>query len=72
MPVDLPLQEMSLPEKLELFEALWADLSRVPEQFQSPEWHEEILKERRQSVESGGDKFSDWEVAKQDIRNRVR
>jgi len=72
MPVDLPLQDMSFPEKLELFEALWDNLSRRPDQFQSPEWHEEILKERRQRVESGEDKFSDWEVAKQDIRKRVQ
>ena len=30
--------------------ALWEDLSRSPEAIESPEWHREILDERRQRV----------------------
>ena len=71
MPIDLPLQEMSFPDKLELLEALWDDLSGQPERLASPEWHGEVLQERRQRVQSGEDTFSDWETAKQDIRKRI-
>ena len=46
MAVALPLQEMTVDEKLEAMEALWADLSRVPVQFESPAWHQAVLAER--------------------------
>jgi hypothetical protein len=71
MPIDLPLQEMSFPDKMELLEALWEDLSKSPDKLQSPEWHMDVLEERRHRAQSGEDTFSDWEVAKLDIRQRI-
>ena len=71
MPVELPLQEMSFAEKLELLETVWADLSRQPEKLPSPEWHQAILEERLQHIEAGTDAFTDWETAKRDIRKRI-
>ena len=62
---------MSFPDKLELLEALWDDLSRRPDKLRSPEWHKDVLDERRQRVQSGEERFSDWEAAKQDIRKRI-
>ena len=62
---------MSLPEKLELFETLWDDLSRQPQQLQSPAWHKDVLEERRRRVQSGEETFSDWEDAKNEIRKRT-
>ena len=72
MPVDLALQTMSFPDKLELFEALWDDISREPDKLHSPEWHKEVLDERRRRVQAGEDAYSDWETAKQDIRGRIQ
>jgi putative addiction module component (TIGR02574 family) len=71
MPVDLPLEKMTLPEKLGLLEALWNNLSSEPETFESPEWHKEVLEDRSKRVQSGEDVFSDWEAAKADIRGRI-
>lgn len=71
MPVDLPLHQMSLPSKLELMEALWDDLSRTPDKLESPEWHESVIQERRERLQSGEEKLTDWEAAKQDIRRRA-
>ena len=39
MRVTLPLNEMTVPEKLQLMEALWEDLSRNSDALESPEWH---------------------------------
>ena len=50
MAVDLPLAEMSHDEKLLAMELLWADLSQTPERLSSPEWHGEVLRQRRQDV----------------------
>jgi putative addiction module component len=72
MPVNLPLDEMSVEEKLQLLEAVWADLSRVPDEVESPAWHKEVLEETDRKVESGEATFSDWQKAKDSIRDRLK
>jgi Putative addiction module component len=72
MLANLPLNEMSLEEKLQAMEALWDDLSREPDRIESPSWHEHVLKETQRRVESGQATFSDWEKAKGSIRDRLK
>ena len=71
MPVELPLNQMTLPEKLQLMEALWDDLTRKPDELESPVWHKEVLEECRRRADTGEEQFSDWEAVKEDIRRRV-
>lgn len=71
MPINVPLDEMTLPAKMELLEALWDDLSRSPDSLPSPDWHREVIEERVRLVQSGEEKFSDWADAKEEIRRRV-
>ena len=68
MSVKLPLDQMTTEEKLQAMEALWADLTRNEDQFESPAWHEQVLKEREQMIRSGQESFIDWEVAKKQLR----
>jgi hypothetical protein len=70
MKTELPLDRMTTAEKLRAMEALWADLTRNPEQFESPEWHGAVLQERAQRVKDGGESFIDWETAKKQLRDR--
>ena len=63
----LPLEEMSKEEKLRIMEALWIDLTRKNEEFLSPNWHEDVLKAREKRIESGDEKFQDWELAKKEL-----
>jgi hypothetical protein len=70
MDITLPLDQMTTAEKLRLMEALWADLSR-DESFESPAWHEQVLKEREERVRSGQETFEDWEAAKKRLRDRL-
>jgi hypothetical protein len=72
MAVSLPLDEMSVEEKLQLLEAVWADLSRLPEEIESPAWHKEVLEEAERRVQSGEATFSDWQKAKGSIRDRLK
>ena len=67
----LPLEEMTLPEKLAAMESLWDDLTRCPQSVESPTWHKDLLDERRQRVAEGEAKFTDWETAKTDIRKKI-
>jgi len=53
-------------------ESLWEDLSRSPQAIESPEWHNNILDERRQRVADGTAQFEDWDDAKAKIRENLR
>ena len=71
MALNIPLEEMSTQEKLQAMEAIWADLSRDPDQIPVPEWHREVLEERERRIQSGEEKFLDWETAKKQLRDRL-
>ena len=72
MSIDLPLEKMTLAEKLETMELLWADMSRKPADLPSPAWHRDILDERRRLVAEGRLKFLDWNTAMAELREELR
>jgi putative addiction module component len=69
--VVLPLQKMSRDEKLRAMEALWVDLSRDENRFDSPTWHEQALRGAERAVKTEKARFSDWEQAKKRIRRKA-
>ena len=71
MSMNLPVKDMTLQEKLAAMELLWDDLARSPESIESPDWHKDILDERRQRVAEGKGQFTDWETAKTEIRKKL-
>lgn len=71
MNVLLPLDKMTTAEKLGAMEALWRDLSRDENSFESPVWHGDVLREREQRVEDGKESYVAWDVAKKDLRDRL-
>lgn len=66
--ITLPIQQMSQAEKLMALEALWEDLSRNEEAYESPEWHLKELAVTEERVKSGQEQFLDWESAKRQLR----
>jgi hypothetical protein len=66
MNATLPLEKMTVAEKLQAMEELWADLSR-DENFESPAWHGKILKAREAEKD-----FMDWETAKKQLRASLK
>jgi hypothetical protein len=71
MPFVLPIDELTVEEKLQAMETLWADLSGEKAQFESPAWHRTILEERERRVKAGEEGFVDWETAKKQLRDRL-
>ena len=67
----LPLEKMSVEEKLQAMELLWDDLCSKAGGISSPGWHEDVLAEREAMQKRGDDQFDDWEAAKRNIRNKV-
>ena len=72
MSIHLPRDQMSLADKLEVMETLWADMCRNPADLPSPDWHRDVLQERKRLVDEGKLKFLDWEAAIAELRNEVR
>ncbi|MDP3073937.1 MAG: addiction module protein [Opitutaceae bacterium] len=69
MNIALPLQSMTVAEKLEVMEVIWADLSRDETNLASPAWHEQVLRERQAAVTEGREVPLDWETAKRRLRD---
>jgi hypothetical protein len=68
--MEIAIDTMTLPEKLRLMEALWADLSRNAEAVELPPWHAQALRETEQRVAEGKEIAKDWETAKKELRER--
>ena len=71
MEISLPLSEMTLEEKLQAMEAIWADISSDGSNFSPPKWHGQILEERQQRYSKGDIAVSDWEDSKKRIRDSI-
>lgn len=70
MPLTVDLQQMSIPDKLRLMEALWDDLSKAG--VDSPTWHGDVLAERDRLIASGEERFVNWEAAKAQLREELQ
>ena len=61
---------MTTAEKLRAMEAIWVDLTRNADSFESPAWHADVLRERGQRVAEGQENYIDWDEAKRQLRER--
>ena len=67
----LPLSKLTLSQKLDIMELIWDDLSRDDKNFKSPDWHENVLKDREKALNEGNLSVSDWDEAKKRIKGNV-
>ncbi len=64
MSLEVPLDTMSVSEKVCLLESVWDSLCRRTGDVRSPEWHREVLETRRRRLEDGRATVSRWTEAK--------
>lgn len=69
MSIELHLESMSVAEKLQVMEMVWASLCRKPADVIAPAWHEEVLKERTQRLEAGEASVSKWSDARRRLQD---
>jgi hypothetical protein len=72
MTVELPVEQMSVAEKLHAMEMLWENLCRDEKTIPVPQWHKDLLDERERFIREGKAHFEDWETAKARIAKKVR
>lgn len=71
MRVSLPLEDMTVEEKLQVMEELWADLSRNAENVPPPAWHGEVLQSIELAIERGEESYESWESVKKQLRDEL-
>ena len=64
----IDISQLSSKERLEMMEALWDTLIHEVEELASPEWHEDILKHRQQSIEDGSAEY----ISLDDMKKKLR
>ena len=62
------IKSMSTAERLRAMEDLWNALCANEEEIQSPDWHGQILQERRKKIESGDAEFVSIKELKESVR----
>jgi Putative addiction module component len=71
MNIALPLDQMTIGDKIRTMEYLWDDLCQHADQVQSPAWHSDVLAERERNILVGEASFEDWNTAKKKIRESL-
>ena len=51
------IERMSVAERLQVMEQLWDALCRDAEEMTSPEWHQDVLADRKARAQRGEAKF---------------
>jgi putative addiction module component (TIGR02574 family) len=51
------IKGMSRAERLQAMEALWDSLVAEEPEIESPDWHRDVLQERKRKIESGEAEF---------------
>lgn len=64
MSIEIPLDTMSVSEKVRLLETVWESLCNKSGDVRSPEWHREVLETRKRRLEDGQATVSRWTEAK--------
>ena len=71
MQVVLPLEHMSIEEKLAAIEMIWTSLAQHPDDTPSPAWHEALLEDRERSATKGSSQFLELAEAKKVVREKL-
>ena len=51
------ISNMSIAERLQTMEAIWDSLTHEDTDIESPDWHNDVLTERRKTIENGSAKL---------------
>lgn len=68
----IDIAELPVAEKLRLMEALWDALRAQADRAIAPAWHQAVLDQRVQRLDSGAETVTPWAQAKERIRAQTR
>jgi hypothetical protein len=53
----IEIEGMSIAERIQAMEAIWASLLKSDSEMESPDWHQDVLAERRRQIDAGSAEF---------------
>lgn len=65
-----PIDQLSVPERLDLITQLWDSIPDSPEALPIPEWHKEELARRIKIADKSPNDVLSWEEVKAKLRER--
>ena len=68
MTITLPLETMSVSDKIQIMENIWQSFRQNPSEVESPAWHNDVLSARQTRASNGTSQYDDWDKVKQHIR----
>lgn len=72
MSFSLPLDKMTVSDKIAGMEQIWDDSCKHPESVPSPIWHKEVLAVRVEQIKEGKAEFISLDSAKERVRNKTK
>ena len=72
MQFSIPLDQMSVEDKLQAIEEIWADFAGTSENIPSPSWHADVLRAREKRIAEGAFHFLDLSEAKKAVRKQLK
>jgi hypothetical protein len=64
------VKRLPFAEKLQIMEAIWEDLRAQAERVPVPQWHKDLLDERRKAVAERREELLDWDSIKDSLPSR--
>ena len=65
------IEQLSLEERFQAMELLWASIVRTPDAVQSPSWHGDVLASRLAKIERGEGEFLTMARLKERLQKRT-
>lgn len=72
MDISIPLEKMSIDQKIQAMETIWDDLCQKADSLSSPDWHRQVLQERAAGIKEGNEEFISLEMAKEQVLKSTR
>ncbi len=69
--MNISIDQMTMAEKIRTMEDIWDDLCHHAGEIPSQSWHREVLSQREESLSKGTETFTNWEIAKKRIREKL-
>jgi putative addiction module component (TIGR02574 family) len=57
----LNIEKLSVAERIQAMEDIWDSLVPHQTEIESPQWHYDVLKQRKQKIENGDARFISFE-----------
>jgi putative addiction module component (TIGR02574 family) len=53
----LDIEKMTVPERMQTMERIWDSLTKPQHEMESPQWHIDVLDQRKKMIEDGSAEF---------------